>query len=62
MAETHDGRVITWDLYADDVLQTADGTEIIAPKPLREQAGDVAIEDKIDAAIMVAAMLAEEPE
>jgi len=62
VAETHNGQVITWDLYAEDVLQTADGTEFIAPKPLRVQAGDVGIEDKVGAAIAAASMLANEPE
>jgi hypothetical protein len=62
VAETHDGRVITWDLYADDVLQSADQLTIIPPKPLREQSGDAPIEDKVHAAIMAAAMLAEEPQ
>jgi hypothetical protein len=62
VAETHDGRVITWDFYADDVLQSPDQLTVIAPKPLREQAGNAPVEDEVDAAIMAAAMLAEEPE
>ena len=63
VAQTENDEVWTWDLYGDDVLMSGDDMTFIPPSPLRVQPGEnVSVEDKVDAAIMSAAMLAEEPD